>query len=75
MSTPRQKTGHINKHSFALQGTGIQHEGRTSPYDPDLSVENHLRSETAHPDDGTQGTQAPATNTNTTNGQISFQNP
>ena len=42
MSTPRQKLGHLNKHSFVPQGTGVQHEGRTSPYDPDLSVENHL---------------------------------
>ena len=46
MSTPRQKSGHLNKHSFVPQGTGIQHEGRTSPYDPDLSVENHLRNDT-----------------------------
>ena len=77
MSTPRQKSGHINKHSFVPQGAGIQHEGRASPYDPDLSVENHLRGEAAHPDNGTQGMQAPATNTNTVdfNGQISFQNP
>ena len=75
MSTPRQKTGCINKHSFVPQGTGIQHEGRSSPYDPDLSVENHLQGEAAHPDNGTQGTQAPATNTNMTNGQSSFQNP
>ena len=34
MSTPRQKTGHINKHSFVLQGANTQHEGRASPYDP-----------------------------------------
>ena len=34
-STPRQKMGHINKHSFVPQGTDTQHEGRTSPYDPD----------------------------------------
>ena len=77
MSTPRQKSGHLNKHSFVPQGTGIQHEGRTSPYDPDLSVENHLRNDTAHPGDGAQGTQTTATSTNTANfnGQTSFQNP
>ena len=74
-STPRQKLGHLNKHPFVPQGTGIQHEGRASLYDPDLSVENHLRGEAAHPDNRTQGTQAPATNTNMTNGQILFQNP
>ena len=44
-STPRQKTGHINKHSFVLQGSDIQHEGRASLYDPDQSVEIHLRGE------------------------------
>ena len=54
MSTPRQKSGHLNKHSFVPQGTGIQHKGRTSPYDPDLSVENHLRNDTAHPGDTAQ---------------------
>ena len=77
MSTPRQKMGHINKHSFVPQGTGIQHEGRTSLYDPDLSVENHLQNETAHPGDGAQGMQTTAKNTNTANldGQTSFQNP
>ena len=74
-STPRQKMGHINKHSFVPQGAGIQHEGRASPYDPNLSVENHLQGEAVHPDNETQDTQAPATNTNMTNGQISFQNP
>ena len=47
MSTPRQKSGQLNKHSFVPQDTGIQHEGRTSPYDPNLSVENHLRNDTA----------------------------
>ena len=73
-STPRQKLGHLNKQSFIPQGTGIQHEGRTSPYDPDLSVENHLQSETAHPGDRAQGMQTTATNSNTANcnGQISF---
>ena len=74
-SMPRQKTGQINKHSFVLQGADTQHEGRASPYDPDRSVEIHLRGEAAHPDNGTQSTQAPATNTNMTNGQILFQNP
>ena len=74
-STPRQKMGHINKHSFVPQGADTQNEGRASPYDPDRSVEIHLRSGTASPDNGTQGTQAPATNTNTTNVQIPFQNP
>ena len=69
--------GHLNKHSFVPQGTGIQHEGRTSPYDPDLSVENHLHNETARPGDRAQGTQTAATITNTANfnGQTSFQNP
>ena len=37
------------------------------------SVENHLRGEAAGPDNRTQGTQAPVTNTNTTNVQIPFQ--
>ena len=74
-STPRQKMGHINKHSFVLQGADTQHEGRASPYDPNRSVENHLQGEAARPDNGMQGTQAPTTNTNTTNGQIPFQNP
>ena len=49
-----------------------QHEGRASPYDPDRSVENHLRGETDGPDNRTQDAQAPATNTN---GQNLFQNP
>ena len=38
-------------------------------------MENHLQSEAAHPDNETQGTQAPTTNTNMTNGPIPFQNP
>ena len=37
-------------------------------------MENHLQGEAASPDNGTQGTQAPATNTNMTNVQIPFQN-
>ena len=40
---------------------------------PDRSVENHLQGEAAGPDNRTQGTQAPVTNTNTTNVQIPFQ--
>ena len=48
-STPRQKRGLINKNSIP-QGTDTQHEGRASPYDPDRSVENHLRGEAAGPD-------------------------
>ena len=75
MSTPRHKTGQINKNSFVPQGADTQHEGRASPYDPDHSVENHLRGEAAGPDNQTQGAQAPTTNTNTTNNQILFQNP
>ena len=43
-----------------------------SPYDPDQSVEIHLRGEAAHTDSGTQ---APATTSNMTNGQIPLQNP
>ena len=41
-STPRHKAGHINKNSFVPQGADTQREGRSSPYDPDRSVENHL---------------------------------
>ena len=41
-STPRQKTGHINKHSIILQGADTQHEGWASLYDPNQSVEIHL---------------------------------
>ena len=68
--------GQINKHSFVPQGADTrQHEGRASPYDPDCSVENHLRGEAAGQDNETQGAQAPTTNTNTTNVQIPFQNP
>ena len=72
MSTPRQKTRHINTNSFVPQGADTQHEGRASPYDPDQSVETHLQGEAAHPDNGML---APAANTNTTNDQIPFQNP
>ena len=42
MSTPRQKMGHINKHSFVPQGADTQHEGQASLYDPNQSVEIHL---------------------------------
>ena len=73
-STPRQRKGHINTNSFVPQGADTQQEGRASPYDPDRSVENHLRGEAPSPDNETQGTQAPATNSKTANGQIPFQN-
>ena len=63
MSTPRQKTVQINKHSFVPQGADTQHEGRASPYDPNQSVENHLRGEAAGPYKETQDAPAPATNT------------
>ena len=70
-STPRHKMGPINKNPFVPQGADTQHEGRASPYDPDQLVENHLQDEAACTDNSTQ---APATKTNTTNVQISFQN-
>ena len=70
-STPRHKKGHINKNSVP-QGTDTQHDGRASPYDPDCSVENHLRVGAAGPDNQTRGAQAPTTNS--TNNQIQFQN-
>ena len=52
-------------------------KGGHKPYDPNLSVENHLRNDTARPGDRAQGTQTKATSTNTANfnGQTSFQNP
>ena len=71
-STPRQKMGHINTNSFVPQGADTQCEGRASLYDPNQSVEIHLQSEATHTDNRTQ---APATNSNMTNGQIPFQNP
>ena len=74
MSTPRHKSGHINKNSVP-QGADTQHDRRASLYDPDHSVENHLQSEAAGSDNQTQGAQAPTTNTNTNNNQIPFQNP
>ena len=48
--------------------------GRASPYDPDRSVENHLRGQAVGSNNQTQGAQAPTTNTNVTNNQIQFQN-
>ena len=39
--TPRRNAGHINKNPVP-QGADTQQDGRTSPYDPDHSVENHL---------------------------------
>ena len=75
MSTPRQKTGHINKNPIVPQGADTRHEGRASLYDPDRSVENHLRGEAAGSDSETQDTQHPTTNQNMTNNQIPFQNP
>ena len=71
MSTPRQRSKHVNNNPIASQGADTQHEGWASPYDPDRSVENHLRGEAAGPDNETQGAQAPTTN----NMQIPFQNP
>ena len=72
-STPRNKTGHINKNSVP-QGADTQHDERASPYDPNCSVENHLQGQAAGSDNQTQGAQAPTTNTNATNNQIQFQN-
>ena len=72
-STPRCNAGHINKNSVP-QGADTQHDGRASPYDPDCSVENHLRGQAAGSNNQTQGAQAPTTNTNATNNQIQFQN-
>ena len=72
-STPRHNVGHINKTSVP-QGADTQQGRRASPYDPDRSVENHLRGQAAGSDNQTQGAQAPTTNTNNTNNQIQFQN-
>ena len=72
-STPRHTVGHINKNSVP-QGADTQQDRRTSPYDPDHSVENHLRGQAASSNKQTQGAQAPTTNTNVTNNQIQFQN-
>ena len=56
------------------QGADTQQGGRVSPYDPDHSVENHLRGQAAGSDNQTQGAQAPTTNTINNNNQIQFQN-
>ena len=72
-STPRCNVGHINKNSVP-QGADTQHDRRASPYDPDRSVENHLRGQAASSDNQTQGAQAPTTNTGAANNQIQFQN-
>ena len=72
-STPRRSAGHINKSSVP-QGTDTQQGGRTSPYDPDRSVENHLREQAAGSNNQTQSAQAPTPNT-TNNNPIPFQNP
>ena len=72
-STPRHNVGHINKNSVP-QGADTQQGGRASPYDPDRSVENHLRGQAAGSDKPPQGAQAPTTNKNTDNNQMQFQN-
>ena len=51
-STPRHNVGHTNKNSVP-QGADTQQDRRTSPYDPDRSVENHLQSQAAGPDNQT----------------------
>ena len=38
MSTPRQKSKHVNNNPIASQGADTQHEGWASPHDPDRSV-------------------------------------
>ena len=70
---PRCNMGHVNKNSVP-QGTDTQQDGRASPYDPDRSVENHLRGQAAGSNKQTQDAQTPTTNTNNTNNQIQFQN-
>ena len=72
-STPRCNVGHINRNSVP-QGADTQQGGRASPYDPDCSVENHLRGQAAGSDNPPQGAQAPTTDKNTDNNQIQFQN-
>ena len=47
-STPRHRAGHINKNSFVPQGADTQHDGRSSPYDPDQSVEKQMVQTTEH---------------------------
>ena len=73
MSTPRCNMGHINKNSVP-QGADTQQGGRASPYDPDRSVENHLRGQAAGSNNQTQGAQAPTPNTINNNNPIQFQN-
>ena len=65
--------GHINKSSVP-QGADTQQGGRTSPYDPDCSVENHLREPAAGSNNQTQSAQAPTPNTINNNNPIPFQN-
>ena len=65
--------GHINKTSVP-QGADMQQGSRASPYDPDRSVENHLRGQAAGSDNPPQGAQAPTTNKNIDNNQIQFRN-
>ena len=72
-SIARCNTGHINKNSIP-QGADTQQGGRASPYDPDRSVENHLRGEAAGSNNHAQGAQAPTPNTINNNDQIQFQN-
>ena len=73
MSTPRRNMGHINKNSVP-QGADTQQGGRASPYDPDRSVENHLRGQAAGSNNPTQGAQAPTPNTINNNNPTQFQN-
>ena len=56
------------------RGADTQQGGRASPYDPDRSVENHLRGEAAGSNNHAQGAQAPTPNTINNNDQIQFQN-
>ena len=72
-STPSHNVGHINKNSVP-QGADTQQGRRALLYDPDRSVENHLRGQAAGSDNPPQGAQAPTTNKNTDNNQIQFQN-
>ena len=72
-STPRRNAGHINKSSVP-QGADTQQGGRTSPYDPDRSVENHLREQAAGSNNQTQSAEAPTPNTINNNNPILFQN-
>ena len=71
-STPRCKMGHINKNSVS-QSADTQQGRRASPYDPDRSVENHLRDQAAGSNNHAQGAQAPTPNAINNNNQIQFQ--